>query len=395
MRLLVIHTHPVQYVSPQLRYLNHHVSLKVIFICQQNVAKPDNYESADPDPGFGQSICWDLPILDGYESCFITNRGLQGIEGWRGLLLLPTLTLAVIRSSPDAVLLFNHSPLIISLLGIILPLLGFPLYLRTEANDKVRPRRPFVISFLRETILRCIYSQAKKLFPISGEGRRHLETRGVPPEKICTVNYSSDSHWLEDQKTQWLPQAKHLRTGLGIPQNAPVLLYAGRYAPEKGLLLIPDALALLSSDELSPLHFISVGGGPLHSEWTRRMKALLGKRFHNIGFLNQAEIGKAYALADALLLPSVESETWGLVANEALAFGCQAFLSDRVGSADDLKDLGNPVTIFNSGQPKSLVTALQSWLATSHEQKSSLFIDLPHSHDFPSELIAVLKQNHH
>lgn len=395
MRLLAIHTHPIQYVSPQLRYLSRHVSLKVIYICQQNAVNPDDFKNAHPDPGFGQSICWDAPILDGYDSRFLTNRGLAGIEGWKGIFLLPMLLFAVIRSRPDAVLLFNHSPLIISCLGLVLPLLGFPLYLRTEVNDKVRPKRPFITSLLREIMLRLIYSQVAKVFPISGHGRRHLEIRGVPPEKICIANYSSDSYWLEDQKKQWLPQVESLRSALAIPQNAPVLLYAGRYAPEKGLILIPDALALLSVDELTSLYFISVGGGPLHAEWNRRMKALLGRRFHDIGFLNQAEMGKAYSLANALLLPSVESETWGLVVNEALAFGCQVLLSDRVGSADDLKALGNLVSTFNSGEPRSLLSALRFWLSTFRDPKSDSFPDLPHSNDFPSDLITVLMQNQH
>jgi glycosyltransferase involved in cell wall biosynthesis len=56
------------------------------------------------------------------------------------------------------------------------------------------------------------------------------------------------------------------------------------------------------------------------------------------GFLNQSEIGRAYAIADVLSLPS--DETWGLVVNEALATGLPCVVSDTVGCAIDLVHAG-------------------------------------------------------
>ena len=44
----------------------------------------------------------------------------------------------------------------------------------------------------------------------------------------------------------------------------------------------------------------------------------------------------AYATADVLVLPSEGRETWGLVANEALACDRPIILSDAVGAAPDL-----------------------------------------------------------
>jgi len=57
---------------------------------------------------------------------------------------------------------------------------------------------------------------------------------------------------------------------------------------------------------------------------------------HFAGFLNQTEIGAAYACADIFVLPSLYDETWGLVVNEAMNFGLPVVLSDAVGCADDL-----------------------------------------------------------
>ena len=54
------------------------------------------------------------------------------------------------------------------------------------------------------------------------------------------------------------------------------------------------------------------------------------------GFLNQTEISSAYVAADCLVLPSDFGETWGLVANEAMASGLPCVISDHCGCAEDL-----------------------------------------------------------
>jgi len=78
-----------------------------------------------------------------------------------------------------------------------------------------------------------------------------------------------------------------------------------------------------------------VGSGPLEDRVLAEA-ARLGVDLKRIGFLNQSELGKAYAVADCLTLPSDFPETWGLVVNEALATGLPAVVSNAVGCAPDL-----------------------------------------------------------
>ena len=389
MKLLVIPTHPIQYVAPQLRWLSKQVSLEVLYLCRQNVIDNTVDSAAPPDPGFGQSLQWDQPLLEGYSSAFLCSGGLAAIEGWRGLLWLWAVLRRVCRLRPDAVLLFNHTPWLVAALAALLPRLGIPVLLRTEATDAVRVRS-IGLSLLRDLGLRWIYARCMLLFPISSHGRRHLEVRGVPPERICLSNYAPNTAWLEAQCRQWQPQAGELRRQLGIPAQAPVLLYAGRLAPEKDVLLIPEALVHLPADQLSKLHLISVGSGPLQEEWQRRLLALIGERFHPLGFLNQSQMGRAYAMADALVLPSRHSETWGLVVHEALAFGCQALVSDRVGCAEDLQALGQPIHQFKAGYASGLATVLSAWLAAPSQFSPESCADLPDVLDFPQALLAAL-----
>jgi glycosyltransferase involved in cell wall biosynthesis len=77
-----------------------------------------------------------------------------------------------------------------------------------------------------------------------------------------------------------------------------------------------------------------------------------------LGFRNQSEMPAAYAAADALVLPSDGRETWGLVANEALACGKPIVVSDAAGCAPDLAADGAAGRVFAAGDVESLAAAL-------------------------------------
>jgi glycosyltransferase involved in cell wall biosynthesis len=83
------------------------------------------------------------------------------------------------------------------------------------------------------------------------------------------------------------------------------------------------------------------------------------------GFLNQTEVSKAYVAANVLVLPS-ESETWGLVVNEAMACGLPAIVSDTVGCAPDLIEKGRTGYVFPVGRTEVLAEKL-SQLASAHQ----------------------------
>ena len=80
------------------------------------------------------------------------------------------------------------------------------------------------------------------------------------------------------------------------------------------------------------------------------------------GFLGADEVARRLSGSLALVLPSLE-EQWGLVVNEALAFGLPVIASSAVGSADVLvRNLVNGY-IVEPGQPESLGQALLAMAA--------------------------------
>jgi glycosyltransferase involved in cell wall biosynthesis len=74
--------------------------------------------------------------------------------------------------------------------------------------------------------------------------------------------------------------------------------------------------------------------------------------------VNQSQLGRAYAAADCLVLPSDWGETWGLVVNEAMATGLPCVVSDRVGCAPDLIIPGQTGDVFAFGDADALATAV-------------------------------------
>jgi len=80
---------------------------------------------------------------------------------------------------------------------------------------------------------------------------------------------------------------------------------------------------------------------------------------HFVGFKNQTEISKYYAMSDIFVLPSDVGETWGLVVNEAMNFRLPVIVSDLVGCGSDLVKHGENGYIFKKGDTEELARYLE------------------------------------
>lgn len=143
-----------------------------------------------------------------------------------------------------------------------------------------------------------------------------------------------------------------------------LLLYVGSFIPRKNVALLLKALRELGVPDVG---LLLVGTGPQEAELRQlcRSYGLEGRVFFE-GFRQQWELPYYYALADALVLPSV-LEVWGLVVNEALASGLFVVASTAVGAAYDLIQPGWNGQVFEPTDLLGLVRILQ-WVREHREE---------------------------
>jgi glycosyltransferase involved in cell wall biosynthesis len=135
-----------------------------------------------------------------------------------------------------------------------------------------------------------------------------------------------------------------------------LLLYVGSLIPRKNVAVLLQALRMLRSEEVG---LFVVGSGPQEQELRAfcKQNGLSGRVFFE-GFRQQWELPRYYALADALVLPSLR-EVWGLVLNEALAAGLYVLSSTKVGAAYDLLQTGWNGELFEPNSPEQLSHSIQ------------------------------------
>jgi glycosyltransferase involved in cell wall biosynthesis len=111
-----------------------------------------------------------------------------------------------------------------------------------------------------------------------------------------------------------------LRSGLRLPDDAWVLVTAGRFVPVKGLACLIDALARLPAEIAGrPLRLVLLGDGPLGPELRHQAdSAGIGGRIVWAGW--RTDPGPFFHLADLVVFPSLEEETLGNVILESWAW---------------------------------------------------------------------------
>ena len=181
-----------------------------------------------------------------------------------------------------------------------------------------------------------------------------------PASRLFFSPHGVDTEWFAMRATK--AGRVEIRARLGLTENARAALFAGKLVSFKRPLDLISAVARLKS-EGHELTILVAGAGPLENEMVAAAGGA-GVSLHMLGFCNQTQMPAVYAAADVLVLPSDSSETWGLVANEALACGRPVVLSDGVGAAPDLAQDNKAGRAFPVGDIPALAAALHDVMKT-------------------------------
>jgi L-malate glycosyltransferase len=139
----------------------------------------------------------------------------------------------------------------------------------------------------------------------------------------------------------------------------PVVIFAGRFMPQKNLIEMVEVLALVQD---LPWKCIMLGDGPLFNEVKRNIETLgLDNRFYLPGWVTTKEVLTNLAQCDLLFMPSL-SEGLPVVGLQALTMGL-AIVASRVGGNVDLVQPGDNGFLSDPGDREALAKALRSLLS--------------------------------
>ncbi|CAN5416971.1 glycosyltransferase family 1 protein [soil metagenome] len=166
--------------------------------------------------------------------------------------------------------------------------------------------------------LRSLYSRCDRVLAPSQSVAAHLRSLGLDNIDIQPLGVDVDAFSPACRDEAW-------RRSLGLADDARIALYVGRFAPEKNLALLAEAIGQLDARH----HLVAIGAGPRPPH---------GERVILRGFDGDTHaIATAMASAD-LLVHAGDQETFGLVALEAMACGTPVVARQRAGLAELVDD---------------------------------------------------------
>jgi glycosyltransferase involved in cell wall biosynthesis len=337
-------THPIQNQVPWFRSLaaRPELDVKVFF-----GMVPDAVQQG---VGFGVGFRWDVPLLEGYDSETLHNMARRPSLGTFDGCDTPGVARRLRAWKPDLSILTGwQSKMLVQAWWACLRL-GVPRIVRGESNA-LRDRPPW-----KRLLHRLWLRGFDQFLAIGRSNREFYRQAGIAAARIHDCPYSVDNQRFAAAAAVARGERAQLRRNWSIPDGAACFLFCGKLIAKKRPLDLLRALQR-AAEAGAAAHVLVVGDGELMAD----ARALVQRDRLPVsfaGFLNQAEIVRAYVAADCLVLPSDAGETWGLVVNEAMCCALPAIVSDQVGCGPDLVEDGVTGAVYPAGDVDALAKLL-------------------------------------
>jgi glycosyltransferase involved in cell wall biosynthesis len=235
---------------------------------------------------------------------------------WMGI--TPTLPLALARlPRPDVIHVFGFRDPVTTGTAAWCRVARVPYVFEPLGMFQPRLRKVALKRVLDGTLYRGVARGAAAVVVASERERDDVVACGVAPDKV----HVRGNGFPEPEQAE----NGNLRAKLGIPANAPIVLYVGRIAAGKGIEHLLEA-----ARQLPDIHLVVSGPDDRHGVATD------APRVHRLPMTDDAP-RDLYPQADVFVLASA-GESFGMVAAEAAAAGTPVIVSDRCGIAGFFED---------------------------------------------------------
>ena len=398
-KLTIITTHPIQYNAPLFRLLAKRgkILIKVFYTLSQ-------YKNEVNDEGFGKTIKWDIPLLEGYDHTFVDNISKNPSTKHRKGIINPELINEIEKWNPDVILVYGWN--FVSHMKVIRHFKGkIPVLFRGDST--LLDELPGFRKILRRLYLHWVYRNVDYALYMGTQNKRYFLAHGIRESQLVFAPHAVDNErFFDSPEKKYKEQARQWRRELGFKEKNLVILFAGKFEPKKDPLLLLKAFKKINQQSttnnyshpqafVQPAHevwqakrstvqqfnsstvqqfnnktikLLFVGNGVLEDELKSHANGDPDIRF--LPFQNQSKMPVVYQLGDIFCLPSQgPGETWGLAVNEAMACECSVLVSDKVGCAVDLVTEHKNGLIFQAGNLDDLINKLQGFRDHHHDLK--------------------------
>lgn len=334
-KLAILDTQPVQYFAPLYRYLSADPELDLtVYYCSRNGVE-DYYDS-----GFGRRVRWDTPLLEGYKHAFLKSIVRNPTGRFPGF-INPSIVTEVTRNRYHAIWIHGYTYATHLLALAAAKACGTAVFMREDTQLTLD--RPRLRGVLRRPLMAAFYRLCDRCLAVGSESARYYRFHSVPERKIRLVPFVVDNDRITAAVESHASSAGEYRRELGLIDDRPLILFASKLTANKrpGDLLVAYS-TLRQQGKAAALMF--AGSGTEEARLRDYVEQHAVPDVHFMGFKNQSELAKLYAIADIGVLAS-RNERWGLVVNEYMCAGLPLLISDRIGAAADLlEEDGNGFT---------------------------------------------------
>ena len=235
----------------------------------------------------------------------VTRVGTWGSAG--SVAVSPAFPTHLARARADVIILHEPNPWALLSFAAVRPRIPLAIWFHSEV---VRPKLQYELFYA--PLARPAYRTARRFLVSSPKLAEHAAALQPYRDRVTVIPFGIDAdRWRPDEAVR--RRAEEIRREAGRP----VVLFAGRHVPYKGVQVLIRAAA--------PLHVdvVVLGDGPMRETWMTLAAEQQGRaRFVFPGEVGDDQI-RAYLVASRMLvLPSVtRAEAFGFVQLEAMACG--------------------------------------------------------------------------
>ena len=289
----------------------------------------------------------------------------EGEHGFRAVRLTPKVrigrrylcfdVLPWLKKQYDAIVVCGYSSPTAVLAMAYLRLCRIPFYMEVDGGLVRQDGK------LKHFVKKSLVCMANRWLSTGVHTTGYLIHYGAREERITHYPFSSlyERDFLEVPVSR--QEKEVLRRELDIPEKQ-MILAIGQMIHRKGF----DVL-LKAAKDLDPETGIYFVGGEAKEEYWKLREELGLKNVHFLGFQKKERLAQYYKAADVFVLPTRE-DIWGLVINEALAYGLPTITTDRCVAGLELIEDGINGYVVPVEDADALAEKIQAVLASDLEQ---------------------------